>query len=105
LLNAKRITGDYKYESKNYRTKLAHFVMIVNYSANWPSNLKHCHTSTATRCILLPWPSTSIPVYEMRSDISHLQPLYWGLHLVIGTSVLEDFALCLLHISKLPCVV
>ena len=27
-------TSDFKYESKNYKTKLAHFVMNVNYSAN-----------------------------------------------------------------------
>ena len=72
-------TTDFKYESKNYKTKLAHFVMKVNYSANWQSNLKHCHTSTATRCILLPWPSTFIPEYKMRSDILYLKPLYRGL--------------------------
>jgi hypothetical protein len=29
-----RLAPDFKYESKNYKTKLAHFVMKVNYSAN-----------------------------------------------------------------------
>ena len=79
----KKQTTDFKYESKNYKTKLAHFVMKVNYSANWQSNLKHCHTSTATRCILLPWPSTFIPEYKMRSGILYLKPLYRGLPLKI----------------------
>ncbi len=72
-----------KYESKNYKTKLAHFVMRVNYSANWQSNLKHCHTSAAMRCILLPWPSTFIPEYKTRSDILYLKPLYWRLFFLV----------------------
>ncbi len=84
ILNISKIRANFKYESKNYRTKLAHFVVKVNYSANWQSNLKHCHTSTATRCILLPWPSTFIPEYKMRSGILYLKPLYWGLPNIQG---------------------
>ncbi len=65
-----RQTIDFKYESKNYRTKLAHFVMKVNYSTSWPSNLKHCHTRY---------------VHLLRRDASYFRgpaPLYpiirWG---------------------------